>query len=63
MSKSYSINEWCVLRKVSRSYYYVLKSRGEAPRSYKLGSRDRITDEADREWAAQREAVSAGRAA
>ena len=58
MSESFSINEWCARRKVSRSFYYEMKTRGEAPRSYKMGNRDRITAEADAEWIAAREAAS-----
>lgn len=58
MSESFSINEWCAKRRVSRSHYYAMKARGEAPRSYKLGNRDRITAEADAEWIAAREAAA-----
>jgi predicted DNA-binding transcriptional regulator AlpA len=58
-----TIPEWCRKHRVSRSMWYRLKDEGRAPRTIKLGVAVRITDEADREWQAAREAESKGEAA
>jgi predicted DNA-binding transcriptional regulator AlpA len=59
MSESFSVNEWCARRRVSRSFFYEMQQRGEAPRTYRIGNRQRITTEADAEWIAKREAEAA----
>lgn len=57
--KTYTIAEWCEMRKVSRSAFYQFRARGEAPQTVKIGLRAvRITEEADAAWLAAREAAS-----
>jgi predicted DNA-binding transcriptional regulator AlpA len=58
---SYSISEWCELRKVSRSMFYKLDSQGKAPRTYNIGTKRAVSPEADDEWVRAREAESAER--
>lgn len=61
MLPSFTINEWCAHRKVSRSMFYKLKGVGKAPRTHSVGVRQLISPEADTEWIRQREAESAQR--
>ncbi len=63
MQSSYSIQSWCDRHEFSRAYFYVLKARGEAPRTFDAGRCKRITPAADAEWMAEREAASASVAA
>jgi predicted DNA-binding transcriptional regulator AlpA len=56
--KSYSIADWCALHSLSRGFFYKLDARGEAPRTFKLGAIRRISDDANNEWLAAREAAS-----
>ncbi len=55
---SFSIPEWCDLHDFSRAYFYVLKARGEAPRTFSVGRGQRISPAANTEWMAAREAAS-----
>ena len=48
--QSYSIKEFCELHAISRSLFYVLLERGEAPRVMKVGRRTLISAEAAAEW-------------
>jgi hypothetical protein len=57
--QSYSVNEWCALRKVSRTEFYLMQKRGDGPRTYQVGRFQRISGEADRDWLAEREALVA----
>jgi hypothetical protein len=52
----FTIREWCEHNRVSRAFYYKLKSQGRAPKSYGVGSRQFISDEANAEWQRQQEA-------
>lgn len=57
--QTFTIAEWCEMRKISRAYFYVLAKRGEAPKTIRFGARSvRITAEADAAWLAAREAAS-----
>jgi predicted DNA-binding transcriptional regulator AlpA len=56
--KSQSIDEWCKAHGLSRSFFYLLQQRGEGPRSFKVGRVTRISDAANAEWVAAREAAS-----
>jgi predicted DNA-binding transcriptional regulator AlpA len=56
--KSLSIDQWCEAHGFSRAYFYLLTKRGEGPRTYKVGRCRRISDVANNEWVAQREAAS-----
>jgi predicted DNA-binding transcriptional regulator AlpA len=53
---SYSIEAWCERHSLSRSMYYKLVRAGKAPRTIAVLTSIRITEEADREWVAAREA-------
>jgi excisionase family DNA binding protein len=55
--KSYSIDEWCAMHRLSRSYFYVLVRRGEAPASFKIGRCTRISEAANSAWLKAREAA------
>jgi hypothetical protein len=56
---SKAIDEWTSSHGFSRSYFYLLKKRGKAPRTMKVGACVRITDDANNEWEREREAESA----
>jgi len=48
--QSFSIREFCKLHDISRSLFYVLREKGEAPRVMKVGRRTLISAEAAAEW-------------
>jgi predicted DNA-binding transcriptional regulator AlpA len=48
--QSFSIREFCKLHDISRSLFYVLREKGEAPRVMKVGRRTLISVEAAAEW-------------
>ena len=56
---SYSIAEWCKMHGVSRGFFYILASRGEGPRTFKIGKLVRISDDANRFWVASKESEAA----
>ena len=56
---SYTIQEWCDRRRISRAMFYVLDAKGLAPRSHYAGARRLISDEADAEWVQAREEEAA----
>jgi predicted DNA-binding transcriptional regulator AlpA len=53
---SFTLAEWCALRKISRSAFYQLKADGRAPRTYRMreGGKLFILPEADRQWQRER---------
>jgi predicted DNA-binding transcriptional regulator AlpA len=53
---SLTIDQWCEKHNLSRSTFYNLKKIGKAPRFIKVMECIRITEAADREWCAAREA-------
>ena len=53
---SLTIDQWCEKHNLSRSTFYKLKKLGKAPRIIKVLEAVRITEDADREWCAAREA-------
>jgi hypothetical protein len=59
VEQSYTIDQWCRNRKVSRAMFYVLAEKGLAPRTHYIGSKRLVSDQADREWLAAREAEAA----
>jgi predicted DNA-binding transcriptional regulator AlpA len=61
--KSYSLDAWCEMHGFSRAYFYLLDRRGHAPRSFKVGRCRRISEEANNEWIAAREAANSTAAA
>jgi Zn-dependent peptidase ImmA (M78 family) len=60
---SYSIAEWCRHRRISRAVFYLLDQQRLAPRTYYVGARRFISDEADSAWLAAREAEAENTAA
>ena len=59
--QSFSIREFCELHAISRSLFYVLREKGEAPRVMKVGRRTLISAEAAAEWRKNMEHVSVKR--
>jgi predicted DNA-binding transcriptional regulator AlpA len=57
--QSFTIPEWCVTRRVSRSMFYKLRKQGRAPRTHSAGAKQLISPEADAAWLAEREAEAA----
>jgi predicted DNA-binding transcriptional regulator AlpA len=57
--KSLSIDDWCNAHGLSRSFFYALQARDEGPRTFKVGRCTRISQTANDEWLAEREAASA----
>lgn len=57
--QSYTINEWCSLRKVGRTEFYEMQKRGDGPRTYRVGRFQRISGEADQDWLREREGLAA----
>ncbi|MCK1691617.1 transcriptional regulator [Bradyrhizobium sp. 145] len=55
---SYTIDEFCNRHKFSRSTYYKLQRVGKGPRTMPVLDCVRISEEAEREWIAAREAES-----
>jgi hypothetical protein len=53
---SFTIDQWCERHHLSRSTFYKLRKLGKAPRIIKVLEAVRITEDADREWCAAREA-------
>jgi len=60
--RDYTIKEWCAKRRVSRGLFYEMLKLGIAPKTMKLRKRRTISEEADAEWQAQREAATAAEA-
>ena len=54
-SPSFTINEWCALRKYSRAHWYRLQARGEGPDTVGEGRATRITPDADARWLKRQE--------
>ena len=54
-NSSFSIDEWCAHRRVSRGLFYKMIKLGIGPRTHMVGVRRLISAEADAEWLAQRE--------
>jgi hypothetical protein len=52
--RSYTLAEWCEIRRISKAMFYKLDQQGLAPASYYVGSRRLITDEADAAWVCAR---------
>jgi hypothetical protein len=45
--------EWCAKRRISNAQWYVLKKKGETPRTIKINGIETVTPEADRDWVAK----------
>lgn len=58
-SQASSIPQFCARNNISRSFFYVLKKRGKAPRIMKVDGRQIISPEAERDWRLEREREAA----
>jgi hypothetical protein len=58
---SKTIQKWCDSHGFSREFFYVLKKRNLAPRTFNAGTAVRISDEADAEWMRARESESSAK--
>lgn len=56
---SFTVNDWCKHRRVSRSKFYKMLRERVGPRIHRVGSHIRISAEADRDWITAREAAGA----
>jgi predicted DNA-binding transcriptional regulator AlpA len=54
-----SIPQFCARNGISRSFFYVLKKRGKAPRIMHVDGRQIISPEAERDWRLEREREAA----
>jgi hypothetical protein len=53
--RSFTINEWCAMRRYSRVYFYKMRRKGDAPDVIGEGKAQRITDSADARWLKRQE--------
>jgi hypothetical protein len=53
---SFTIDEWCQFRRISRPMYYKLAKQGRAPLTHRVGEKPLISSEADEVWIRAREA-------
>lgn len=53
---TFTISEWCERNRISRSLFYILDRRGEAPHTFRVGKRRLVSCEADVEWRRELEA-------
>lgn len=58
-SGSFTIDEWCERRRVSRAMFYKLEAAGKAPLTHYVGTKRLVSSEADNAWVRAREAESA----
>jgi hypothetical protein len=56
--RSFTIDEWCERRRISRAMYYKLREQGRAPKTHNAGAKVLISDRADADWICAREAES-----
>jgi predicted DNA-binding transcriptional regulator AlpA len=56
--RSFFIDQWCEMHDLSRAFFYKLASQGEAPKTFKAGRCTRISEAANNEWVASREAAT-----
>ena len=54
--RSFTINEWCEARRISRAMFYKLAEQGLAPKTHNVGTKRLISNEADVAWVRDREA-------
>jgi hypothetical protein len=56
---AYSVGEFCMAHRISRSKLYQMWAAGSGPRVMRIGSKVLVTVEAAADWRAAREAASA----
>jgi hypothetical protein len=52
-SRDFTVAGWCHKRRCCTATFYNLQKRGKGPETIRIGSRQRITEQADREWEAR----------
>ena len=57
MKLAYSVREFCDAVGISRRWFYVLQSRGEAPPVVRIGRRVLVPRDAAEHWLRDRQAV------
>jgi predicted DNA-binding transcriptional regulator AlpA len=57
--QAFSIPEFCSQHGISRSYYFLLRQAGQAPRELRVGRRVLISREAAADWRREREQAAA----
>jgi predicted DNA-binding transcriptional regulator AlpA len=60
---AWTIDEFCHRHGICRATYYNLKKKGRGPKTMRIGSHERISDEAAAEWRRELEAESCARTA
>jgi hypothetical protein len=55
-ASDFTISQWCAKHRICRATYYNLQRVGKAPNIIYIGSRPRITPEANKAWEREREA-------
>jgi predicted DNA-binding transcriptional regulator AlpA len=53
--RAMTLEEWCAARRISRGMFYKLRRQGRAPRTYTVGTRRFVSNEADQAWQAEQE--------
>ena len=51
-----SIAQFCARNNISRSFFYKLRKAGKAPRTMRVGGRQIVSPDAERDWRCEREA-------
>lgn len=54
--KSFSIKTFCARQEIGRTHYYALEKAGLGPRTFLVGTVRRISEQAEADWVAAREA-------
>jgi hypothetical protein len=54
---SFTLREWCEHRRISAAMYYKMAAQGLGPRTHYAGAKVLISDQADADWVAAREAA------
>lgn len=55
---AFTVDQFCLSHQLSRSTFYSLLRTGQGPRTFRIGSRIRISREAAEDWRREREAAS-----
>jgi hypothetical protein len=59
MDKVFSIPEFCTANRISTSFFFKLKARGEGPDEVRVGKRVLITEAGAEKWRKEREITRA----
>jgi len=58
MTKSYTVEEFCEMHRISKALFYKLRREGNGPKVLKIGTRTIITSEYNAEWVRRMEELS-----